>query len=167
MEAAAPPRRDDSIHGVGAFAAWAVCGLLWFVVYLAVLSVGGAVLVFAILLTVLLATKAVPSWRLPLWVAFGVWVAWWVLVVAGPVRESSDWMVIAGFGFLAAAVASAPGSLGLPFGAGLTAFASGFQLEGGAALIWGGVATAAAALVVWLFLARRSGERSRIAAAGR
>jgi hypothetical protein len=167
VEASIPTRADASIHGVGAFIAWAVCGLLWFVVYLTVFSVGGAVLVFAILLTVLLATKAVPSWRSPLWVAFGVWLAWWVLVVAGPARDSSGWMVMAGFLFLLAAAASAPGSLGLPFGAGLTAFAAGFRVEAGTALVWVGIVTATAALLAWLFLGRRSGRRSRIAAAGR
>src|SRR5690606_18376403 len=47
--------RDDSRDTmIGAFTAWTVCGLLWFFAFLSALSVGGVVLILAIVLTILL-----------------------------------------------------------------------------------------------------------------
>ncbi len=154
---ASPARQDDSV--LGAFIAWAACGLLWFFSYLGAFSVGGVILIPAVLLTVLLATKAMPTrWRPVVWVAFGAWVVWWLLVVAGPARVSADWMLGAGVGFLLLALGSLPGSLGLPFGAGVTAFFAGLGLETGTAMTWIGLAVAVAALVVWLMRRPRTLE---------
>lgn len=157
-------KRDSSID---AFIAWAICGLLWFYSYLAALSVGGVVMILAVLLTVLLGRRTISSrFRVALWIAFGSWVLWWVLVVAGPASRSVGAMISAGLAFLLLALTGGPGALGLPFGIGLFAFVSGNwiadggQISGNDRLLAGiGLAVAAAALAVWVVLGLRARRR--------
>src|SRR5690606_34604297 len=80
-------------------------------------------LILAIVLTILLGThERSRRFRLIAWGAFGVWLVWWVLVVAGSAQGSAGWMLYAGVAFLLLAVRGGPAALGLPFGIGVFAF---------------------------------------------
>lgn len=157
--------RRESI--VGAFIAWTLCGVLWFYSYLAALSVGGVVLIFAVLLTVLLGTKSTAHrFKVGVWVAFAAWLAWWALVVAGPAEGSAGWMLWAGIAFALLALGGGIGALGLPFGTGVLAFVTfTWTLDRESfdnPAVWAGVGLAVAGLSLALWLAY--GLRARLVA---
>lgn len=161
-------RADSRDTMIGAFTAWTVCGLLWFFAFLSALSVGGVVLILAIVLTILLGThERSRRFRLIAWGAFGVWLVWWVLVVAGPAQGSAGWMLYAGVAFLLLAVRGGPAALGLPFGIGVFAFVAFTWLVGDEWLtpreIWAvaGLAVAALSFALWVLLSLRATRRSR------
>ncbi len=130
----------DRTRSWSAFAAWALCGVMWGFSYLAVFSVGGVILPFAVFLTVLLAKDGLPSpVRRVAWGGFAGWMVWFGLIVAGIGRASSGAWVLGAVSFLGLLYVAGPAGAGLPLGLGLTAVRAGLLGESALWVTIGGV----------------------------
>jgi hypothetical protein len=156
--------RSDGERTLGwsAFTAWGLCGMLWAFTFLGMFSVGGAILPFAVLLTVLLTKEGLrPSVRRIVWIGFASWLGWWMLVLSGAARVTGAAMVYGAVAFLGLVLVAGPAGAGLLAGLGLCAVLVG--LTGGEpTMVWLTVGMVVCALGVSAFLWRRVKPRRSV-----